>query len=389
MNMRSGICLKTKKQQQKDETPILSYSEYVRTSPNLKNFKAPVLKNIAKQNKLHVTGNKSTLVERITSFFYKVKNTIKIQSAFRRYLVKQMFLLRGPALKNRTLCNNNSDFYTLEPIIDIPNNQFYSYSDNSDFIYGFNVYSIITLWRKKGKVINPYNREAFKAERLGDINRLLRLMKIFFPDAVDENEQCSPIIPQVVPRPMANAPINNVVLQNTDTNNRVNNIINNNIINDMSTYTSEVYRRLIQDIRPQPVPIRIQELFMEIDQLGNYTNPEWFANLENSQYIQFYIYLYGVWYYRGMLSTEIKRKICPLDPFINLFDNRTISNANILNQLGVDIVRRGCLTLAENMVYPGVDTGSRQLGAMHILRALTLVSVPARNNMMWLYESIE
>ena len=40
------------------------------------------------------------------------------------------------------------------------------------------------------------------------------------------------------------------------------------------------------------------------------------------------------------------------------------------------------------MVYMGIDADHRNLGAFHILTALTIVSIPARTAMPWLYESI-
>ena len=119
---------------------ILSYNDFIRTAPNLKNLKATVLKSIAKQYKLHITGNKGVLIERIETFFKRIGKIIRVQSLIRRHLVKQMFKLRGPALRNRNICNNSSDFFTLEPMSDVPSDQFYSYKDNNEFVYGFNVY---------------------------------------------------------------------------------------------------------------------------------------------------------------------------------------------------------------------------------------------------------
>jgi hypothetical protein len=42
----------------------------------------------------------------------------------------------------------------------------------------------------------------------------------------------------------------------------------------------------------------------------------------------------------------------------------------------------------ENMVYSGINNEIRQIGAFHVLTALTMVSIPARHSMPWLYESI-
>jgi hypothetical protein len=47
-----------------------------------------------------------------------------------------------------------------------------------------------------------------------------------------------------------------------------------------------------------------------------------------------------------------------------------------------------CLIVFENMVYSGIDEDHRKLGTFHALSGLTMVSIPARTAMPWLYESI-
>ena len=54
----------------------------------------------------------------------------------------------------------------------------------------------------------------------------------------------------------------------------------------------------------------------------------------------------------------------------------------------IELLKEGCLKIIENMVYMGIDADHRNLGAFHILTALTIVSIPARTAMPWLYESI-
>ena len=70
---------------------------------------------------------------------------IKLQ----RYIKKSLQLLKqnrhGPAFKNRQLCVNDSDFFTLDELKDIPNDDFFSFIDEKKFIYGFSIDSIIQL----------------------------------------------------------------------------------------------------------------------------------------------------------------------------------------------------------------------------------------------------
>ena len=53
--------------------------------------------------------------------------------------------LYGPAFSNRQICVNDSDFFTLDELKDIPNDDFFSFSDEKKFIYGFSIDSIIQL----------------------------------------------------------------------------------------------------------------------------------------------------------------------------------------------------------------------------------------------------
>jgi hypothetical protein len=131
----------------------------------------------------------------------------------------------------------------------------------------------------------------------------------------------------------------------------------------------------------QPVETRILELFMEIDQLGNYTEREWFSTLTGNQYISLYRLLNNIW---RRLPLDIRSKICILgDPFLNILQRFNSSDESSLERL-----QESCLIVCENMVFTGIDIEYRKIGALHVLSALTVVSVNARRAIPWLYESI-
>ena len=121
---------------------------------------------------------------------------------------------------------------------------------------------------------------------------------------------------------------------------------------------------------------------MEIDQLGHYTQAQWMLQLERREFIRFYRCLYDIWQYRAQLPYSVKQKICPLwDPFIT----QSISLTHDLSDLNL---KSACISVMEDMIYTGVDIDSRMLGAFHVLSALTMVSIPARHSMAWLYDSV-
>lgn len=359
-------------QKKNTEKININYSNY-NNSIILTKFKIPELKQIAKENKLHVSGSKPQLIERIHNYFLKCKKVIFIQKLFRGHIVKRSFKIRGPAFKNRKLCVNETDFYTLEPLEDIPYEEFYSYVDEKGFIYGFNIQSLIALFKQKGKIINPYNREKVDFKIINEMFTLYNLCKIIFPITFkpSQSEQI---------RQPARQLQNTVVTNNTP--HLSSSHLLNNVTNTFSIQQNDIHRKLIS-IREKPLEVRIQELFMEIDLLGNYTQGSWFSNLEKRDLMRYYRYLYDIWNYRGNLSHETKRRICSLyDPFLN----------NNMNSLSIssptDDYKKCCLKVMEVMVYTGVDVEYQKIGTLHVLSALTIVSHPARQNMIWLYESL-
>ena len=113
----------------------INYENFVKHSLALTKYKLPQLKEAAKLHKLLISGTKPVLIERLESNFRKVRCCHVIQRYFRGWLVRRSILLRGPAVRNRSLCNNDKDFVTMEPLTEIPNESFFSYTDNQNFIY--------------------------------------------------------------------------------------------------------------------------------------------------------------------------------------------------------------------------------------------------------------
>jgi hypothetical protein len=143
----------------------------------------------------------------------------------------------------------------------------------------------------------------------------------------------------------------------------------------------------MNELRSKSIEVRIQELFIEIDLLGNYTQASWFSELSRSQYLQLYQWLYNIWYFRGFISREVRRMICCLnDPFYGRLDE--ITNITNPEEFTLEVIKESCLYVIENMVHTGIDIEYRKIGTFHALSALTIVSEDARQNMQWLYDSI-
>jgi len=358
---KEDIKIRKKKEKSTGEKMDINYENYLKKSFNLKSFKLPELKAFLKSIRLPISGTKPILIERIEQHFSKTKSTSTIQRVFRGYIVREIIKLRGPARKNRLICVNDSDFVTMDKIAEIPDSNFFSYADSGNFTYGFDILSLMQTF-KRNNIENPYNREKLDVETRRKITSFYKKTCLLYPELrIKTNENAH------VCRHQRRSQATNTFNANTN-------------------YTTEQLNRynLLLNSRTKPISQRMQELFMEIDQLGNYTQVSWFVNLSINQYIRLYRTLFEIWNHRSGLSRETKLKICPFHgPFERVFQTPIYYDEITLNQ-----IQMCCTTVFETMVLSGVDEDHRKLGAFHALSALTIVSSGARQAMPWLYESV-
>ena len=325
---------------------LLCWKEYYKKNVKLRSYKIPQLKSIARSNYLHVSGTKSILIQRIEFHFRLMKYATCIQSYFRRHLVRHFFKLRGEHGKDEIYVND-TDFYTMEPLTEMPFYDFFNFKDASGFLYGFNVDSFVMLCKTNNFLTNPYTREKMDVSIIGRITSLCRIIHILFKK-------------------------HNIVHQN-------------NIIQEFeSTYTMSrrhAVVRNLEEIRHRSLHTRIEQVFLEIDMLGNYTQSSWLLSLNPLECSQFLQFLVDIWNYRSDMSILVRRQITPYyNPFYFRI-NETPPYHDISYHHRV-------VTVIENIVFSGGDIEYRKLGIMHILTALTIVSSEAREAVPWLYESV-
>ena len=379
VNYRDSVNNKNKNKNKKTVVEI-NYENYYKSGFELVNYKIPELKEAAKKYRLHISGTKPLLIARLSLYFNQMRKSIIVQRFFRGWMVRQLIRLRGPAIKNRSICVNDTDFVSMEPLNEIDSLYFFSYTDSKKFTYGFNILSLIQMIKTQNQKYNPYNREKLDQTVIEKIISLYNVTKILYPEFKNETENA-----------MRPAPVRNNHLSHRPR------VINNNIApvhygggNNHTTtlryqHASVESRNLlirILEIRSNTIEHRVQNLFMTIDQLGNYTQSYWFSNLDVRQYNRLFRAFDEVWNYRSQLSADVKSKICQ---FNGAFDGVLLRSGDGYNY---DNLKNMCLTVFENMVYSGIDEEHRKLGTFHALSALTLVSHDARNALPWLYESI-
>ena len=297
------------------------------------NYNLTQLKNIAKNYKLKISGNKTELLNRIYSFLRFSLYIIKIQKIFRGRIVRKYNLLHGPASLNRKLCTNTDDFVTMEPLEEMNYHQFLSYKDEDGFIYGFNIISLYNLFLKSKNmesVRNPYNRN-------------------IIPEAVIKN-------------------IKSII--------RFSTILKIHIDLDYEDDTNGLSNEKV-------IELRALSLFQNINALGNYSDSQWFLSLTKLQLIKFIKELADIWNYRAQIDQQTKNNICPVhgNPFRYLNMNFIYTESDMSN------IRKVILEVLEKFVNIGIDQDSKYLGACYVLGALTIVNENAASSLPWLFQS--
>lgn len=385
---KTTVLKSPKSQLQQLQSPILSQSEMHPLKP-LNKYKLTELKQLAKQYKLRVSGCKLVLLERIELYFTKIKCATHIQRIFRGHLVRFSFRLRGAGLKNRALCVNETDFYSLEPVKTIEFECFFSYTDiqtnksetglhPQQFTYGFDIMSLVHLFKTKNKLVNPYNREALCHTTIYSLFTLFRICKLVFPRHVDTQIHL-PDFKYIIPRDLTNVSASPQLTTISEPERNSQSILS--ISPEPSPQTSLI--QILNTLRGRSFNGRVHNVFAEIDNLGNYSDANWFMQLSKEECAIFYRSYYEWWNYEPSITRDLKRKLCVLhDPFMNVSILMNYTTTSLQR------FREVCLELVEAMVFSGVDVEHRKLGAMHVLTMLTLVSRPARVQMPWLFESV-
>jgi len=359
----------------------LTYENYQTYDLDLKNYPLCELKTLMKQlGNIRLTGNKQQLIERITKRFNEIKHSIVIQQIFRGWYVRFIQKLRGPALTNRSLCTNDSDMATLEPIDEITTPYFFSYKDNTDFVYGFDVSSLIPHIQNKGKFVNPYTREIVSSKIAKNAFKVYRGSYAMFAEFRENNKKLD--APSKRRQYTANTMLS---IQR-----RMESLRNQFQESETASSNFSLIQTRLSQLRNQTVDERIRALFVEIDQLGNYTQHSWFDSLRHRELVLFYRGLYDIWYYRAGLAYQTKRNICygvshnASSPFTR---HRNLGYREI-SFLDYNELKSSSLEVFEHLVYCGIDNDHKKIGTLHALSALTLVSRDARLAMPWLYESV-
>jgi hypothetical protein len=312
-----------------DDFKILKYGEF--SAFETTNFNLKQLKQMCKHHKLKQSGNKESLELGLYNYLRLSNYASKIQKHMKGYIVRKYTSLKGKGFMNRNVCTNDTDFYTLDNLQDIPQNQFYSYTDDEGFTYGFDILSIFNMYimEKRKKIVNPYNRKKMKQ---CEINKLLHLIRLTH---------------------LLKYPLDITISK------------------DEMTPEQEIDQFALS-------------IFQRINNLGNYSDGEWFMELSIHNIKIFMNQLFDIWNYRAQLSQERKNEI--VSPHGNPFYN--LNRITFHRSMNKNYLRHKALSVMEQFITKGINDESKKIGAMYVLSALTLVSPQAAQSLPWLYESV-
>lgn len=284
---------------------------------------------------------KDVLIHHIYMYFILKTKAVTIQAIARGYLLRTLLKLQGFLKPNRTpfsrTCINDTDFATLEDIHDIPVEYFYGYEIENKAgteanMYGFNITSLYNYCFIKGMkfatngddIINPYTREPFRDSFADDIYRVIQLSNTVF-----HRPLCLEI--------------------------------------EEPTCTAQ-----------QQMELKAVSVFQTLNELGNYSDVNWFLRLSRDAIAQYIKEFYDIWNHRAGLSQQQKSELYPPDG--NLFRNNL--QYRILHEPDVCIMKSWLLDVFSRMVQTNyVPIENRKLNAMYILAGLTLVCPAAADAM--------
>jgi len=178
----------------------------------------------------------------------------KLQKNIKNKKERLLNNLRGEGFLNKTLSNNDTDFFTYETSEEIDDRYYFSYKDDKGFIWFFDIRSFNKLTELKQP--NPYTMCKIPKKVLQRADKLNGELKLGIKDQLIDQKQ-------------------------------------------------------LQVSRKQMIKQKTIDLFCEIDNSGYYCQPIWFLNLNLQLLKKLYRNLEDLWNYRLQITNEVRTRICP------------------------------------------------------------------------------
>lgn len=239
-----------------------------------------------------------------SNYYHNIEKIVKIQSYIRRHLIIR-----------RKRCINTEDLYTLDSKYDIPLKYFYSFKDNNNFHYCFDIRTFTKIL-EMGDNINPYTTKPLPLNAISKYKKKIISLQKKNINLHMKEEKLPP---------------------------------------------HKIFEQKVIDV------------FHKYDMLDNYTNHLWFMNLNLIQLKKFYKYAEDIWNYRAQLPLSSKKKIIKNGIAFNI-PYHIIHN---IKQNQMKKLQELLIEEMDRFVTEGINIDEKKLGAMLILSALVEVSAEA------------
>lgn len=293
---------------------------------NLYAFKLTELKSICKYYNIknYSKLNKQNIIDHIKNYSDRNKHAIFIQKNIRRFLVQRFFENKSPnrtwlPTKRKEMCKNDSDFYTLEPLEEIPLSQYICYVDENNCYWGFDMLSLYNYYKHQYKITKQINK--------------------------------------------LNNPYTGLLFSETFIVSFKNHIKNSK--HRGFDIKLDIEKQSVDDVND--LLINVLNI---IEQHGYLMRNEWITNMTKEQLFKFIFELKDIWVYRAQLTINMQRQIC--HPSGNPFEH--IGNIHHMLDDDYAIIYKKSLTLILNMISKGLHYSDCGTGILFVLSALTLAS---------------
>lgn len=243
----------------------------------------------------------------------------RILNTWRRHLVRKA----GPLLWFRDESNNPADFFSGDPVGEIPLCDVVSFVDSGKG-YIMDIKSAVSLIDHAAKdgqpPLNPFNRAPLPALFLHRVAARQKGTKTW--------ELLSPTTPE------------------------------------------------------QAIALTTTDVFRAIEDLGYYTAPHWFLDLRRIELQRLYIELADIWFHRVGLTGADHRRISPPTGAFKPFETPV---RNVMGYSQTQM-RRILLNTFRALTTQAAARGDRQTGVLYVLGALSLVSAGAKAAYPWMWE---
>ena len=262
-------------------------------------------------------------IEKMKHYTSNTESIKLIQLRYKKRYNDKNIRLRGQGFIDRSLCNNNEDFYTYETINEIDDKYFFSYKDENNIIWFFDIRSINKLI-EMGQP-NPYTMTDFSLYIKWKTRKLIDYLK--------------------------------------------NNNISVEFIDEMKEVKKDKKKILKQ---------KMTDVFASIERLGFSFNNDWFSTLHIVQLKKLYGLMEDMWNYRAQLTPEMKCQICPPNGII--FNK---SQHEIRNTTNRDTMKDYILTDI-NKFNNATSDNDKKTGFLYFLISLSKVNYRVLETHPWM-----